>query len=150
MMETTAEFDDENMDFYGFYEHEIPQEKPLFPDFSSEFPDLDLSAPFPPDMNNCSGWYDGILPDYEVKFSGIPEDSSEVRKVKPLKIKKALLSSPNPPTLTIQRESREWKPSSQFFKPLTAGNYLKNIISYFCFCREVLQRRSAPDVCRSS
>ena len=42
--------------------------------------------------------------------------------MKPLKIKKAAIggnfSTPSP---MLQRESREWKPSSQFFKPLNSG-----------------------------
>ena len=29
------------------------------------------------------------------------------------------------PSPLLQRESREWKPSSQFFKPLIAGKYRK-------------------------
>ena len=45
--------------------------------------------------------------------------------MKPLKIKKAAIggnvSTPSP---MLQRESREWKPSSQFFKPLNAGMHL--------------------------
>ena len=48
----------------------------------------------------------------------IDKVTEEEKKVKPLKIKKSSISTPSP---MLQRESREWKPSSQFFKPLTAG-----------------------------
>ena len=50
----------------------------------------------------------------------VPNDDSE-RKVKPLKIKKASIANFSTPSPMLQRESREWKPSSQFFKPLNAG-----------------------------
>ena len=104
-------------------------------------------------MKTCDelvlGWYPGKLPPYQVKFTAAPEavvnvkthataaaaaatttvvDQDPERKVKPLKIKKAAIggnfSTPSP---MLQRESREWKPSSQFFKPLNAGIHL---ISY--------------------
>ena len=46
----------------------------------------------------------------------------ETRKVMPLKIKRAQISgSITTPSPLLQRESREWKPSSQFFKPLSSG-----------------------------
>ena len=46
----------------------------------------------------------------------------ETRKVMPLKIKRAQISgSITTPSPLLQRESREWKPSSQFFKPLASG-----------------------------
>ena len=47
---------------------------------------------------------------------------TEIRKVMPLKIKRAQISgSITTPSPLLQRESREWKPSSQFFKPLSSG-----------------------------
>ena len=67
---------------------------------------------------------------YTVHFADVPKApvvqpnleqnnaAAEEKKVKPLKIKKSSISTPSP---LLQRESREWKPSSQFFKPLTAG-----------------------------
>ena len=47
---------------------------------------------------------------------------TETRKVTPLKIKRAQISgsiTASPPPL--QSESREWKPPSQLFKPLSSG-----------------------------
>ena len=98
-------------------------------------------------METCNelviGWYPGKLPPYQVKFTTAPEavvnvktpatttaaaattvvDPDPERKVKPLKIKKAAISGNfSTPSPMLQRESREWKPSSQFFKPLNAGN----------------------------
>ena len=93
-----------------------------------------FSAPFPPDMKKCSGWFDGIKPTYTIKYAEKTpaKAEDEIRKVQPLKIKKAQISGGpasviKPPPLTpsplLQRESREWKPSSQFFKPLNAGMF---------------------------
>ena len=103
-------------------------------------------------MKTCDelviGWYPGKLPPYQVKFTTAPEavvnvktpattaaaaatatttvvDPDPERKVKPLKIKKAAISGNfSTPSPMLQRESREWKPSSQFFKPLNSGMHL--------------------------
>ena len=95
-------------------------------------------------MKTCDelviGWYPGKLPPYQVKFTTAPEavvnvktpattaaattvvDQDPERRVKPLKIKKtAIAGNFSTPSPMLQRESREWKPSSQFFKPLNAG-----------------------------
>ena len=113
--------------FHGFFDHEIGDEKPANQIVDNDDNEFDLSAPFPSDMKDCLGWYSGQLPYYEVKMApaastpttGFEEDT---RKVKPLKIKNignaGGFSTPSP---LLQRESREWKPSSQFFKPLIAG-----------------------------
>ena len=98
-------------------------------------------------MKTCDelviGWYPGKLPPYQVKFTTAPEpvvnvktpattpaakvvdQDTEVKKMKPLKIKKAAISGNfSTPSPMLQRESREWKPSSQFFKPLNSGMHM--------------------------
>ena len=110
----------EDPEFHGFTDADL-QDKPEVANVSSD-EDFDINQPFLNDMTNCSGYYAGIKPPYVVRFAESPlatNDESMVKKVKPLKIKKpATISTPSP---MLQRESREWKPSSQFFKPLSAG-----------------------------
>ena len=125
---------DSDEDFHGFDDKEIRESVDMYMgDNEDEEEDpVDFSAPFPADMNNCLGWHPGNLPSYNVKFAPEPTMSlkvppiiinNEERKVKPLKIKKAAISNFSTPSPMLQRESREWKPSSQFFKPLNAGKY---------------------------
>jgi len=123
---------DSDEDFHGFDDKEIRESVDMYMgDNEDEEEDpVDFSAPFPADMNNCLGWHPGNLPSYNVKFAPEPTMSlkvppiiinNEERKVKPLKIKKAAISNFSTPSPMLRRESREWKPSSQFFKPLNAG-----------------------------
>ena len=81
-------------------------------------------------MKKCSGWFDGTKPSYTIKYAEkTPAKAEGELKVQPLKIKKAqipggpasVIKTPLTPSPLLQRESREWKPSSQFFKPLNAG-----------------------------
>ena len=87
-------------------------------------------------MKKCSGWFDGTKPSYIIKYAEkTPAKAEGELKVQPLKIKKAqipggtpsVIKTPLTPSPLLQRESREWKPSSQFFKPLNAGLFnIKN------------------------
>ena len=115
--------DHEDPEFHGFTDADV-QDKPEVANVSSD-EDFDITKPFLNDMKDCSGYYAGSKPSYVVRFAESPlvstggHDESMTKKVKPLKIKKpATISTPSP---MLQRESREWKPSSQFFKPLSAG-----------------------------
>ena len=108
--------EDVDPDFFGFTEEDF-QDKPEVANVSSD-EDLDVNFPFLNDMTDCSGYYGGNKPSYVVRFAESPLVTEEAKKVKPLKIKKPIISTPSP---MLQRESREWKPSSQFFKPLSAG-----------------------------
>ena len=40
-----------------------------------EYYEFDLCKEFPPDLNNCTGWFDGNIPDYKVKFCNGPPPS---------------------------------------------------------------------------
>ena len=132
----------EDEEFHGFNDHDISESADMYiGDAGALIEDdddkMDLSAPFPSDMNCCLGWYPAKLPNYRVKFApeetltptkiSIPtnlttnNDETIERKVKPLKIKKTAITNFSTPSPLLQRESREWKPSSQFFKPLNAG-----------------------------
>ena len=93
-------------------------------------------------MKKCSGWFDGTKPSYTIKYAEkTPAKAEGELKVQPLKIKKAqipggtpsVIKTPLTPSPLLQRESREWKPSSQFFKPLNAGLFHK---------RKILDKRS--------
>ena len=118
-------------EFYGFEDHEIPPRNGK--DEVDIEMDEDLTAPFPADMKNCIRWYPGTLPAYDVKFATEPvladlptqtptlSAEEDHIKIKPLKIKKTNLGNFSTPSPFLQRESREWKPSSQFFKPLNQG-----------------------------
>ena len=128
------------MEFHGFTEEDAfpaqPKKVPLDLGMFESY-DFDLTWPFPPNMKNCSGWYDGKKPKYKIKYvekapSPIKEDE---RKVQPLKIKRAQITgSITTPSPLLQRESREWKPSSQFFKPLNSGTTIfLNIIFLLIF-----------------
>ena len=121
--------DDSDEDFYGFEDHEIPEKLNSEPGDDLE----DLNVPFPVDMSYCIGHYPGKLPSYEIQFAPvspvvtIPKPAiteEEQPKVKPLKIKKPVPTGVSTPSPMLQRESREWKPSSQFFKPLNTGTFL--------------------------
>ncbi len=136
----TMEDDGENSDaeepFCGFTDEEIAVKKSPIPPLRSaqsvDTEDLNLSKPFSSQADN--NWsYSSPLPPFKVtprkaatpiKHKALPQilqqpsEMTDERKVKPLKIKKP------PPMLTpspIMRESREWRPSAQFFKPLDAG-----------------------------
>ena len=58
---------DDDEPFSGFVGSEITEIVSI-PDME-EFKhyDFDLTAPFPSDMNNCVGWFDGPMPEYSVK-----------------------------------------------------------------------------------
>ena len=124
------------MEFHGFTEEDAfpqqPKKVPLDLGMFESY-DFDLTWPFPPNMQNCSGWYDGKMPKYKIKYvekapSPIKEDE---RKVQPLKIKRAQITgSITTPSPLLQRESREWKPSSQFFKPLNSGTYNAVVLNF--------------------
>ena len=117
------------MEFHGFTEEDAFLQQPKKLDLGMfESYDFDLTWPFPSNMQNCSGWYDGKKPKYKIKYvekapSPVPSPIKEdERKVQPLKIKRAQITgSITTPSPLLQRESREWKPSSQFFKPLNSG-----------------------------
>ena len=120
-------------DFHGFTEEDFELRSEAAPVSGDEDYNKNVNYPFPKDMSDCSGHYADKVPFYTVHFADVPKApvvqpnleqnnaAAEEKKVKPLKIKKSSISTPSP---LLQRESREWKPSSQFFKPLTAGKCL--------------------------
>ena len=65
-------------EFHGFTDAEIEEQcqtvdtnRPIFEEAMKggyEYYEFNLSKDFPPDLNNCTGWFDGIIPDYKVKF----------------------------------------------------------------------------------
>ena len=133
----------EDPDFHGFTETDMKQNtRAATPSGDMDY-NKNVNYPFPKNMSDCSGHYAAPVPFYTVHWAAekpkvmtenpvteaktVPTvniekvTTEEEKKVKPLKIKKSSISTPSP---MLQRESREWKPSSQFFKPLTAGlNY---------------------------
>ena len=79
---------------------------------------------------------EGLSGGMDDKTSGDLDDTNlkdvpkftETRKVTPSKIKHAQISgSITTASPLIQSESREWKPSSQFFKPLSSG-WIREVI----------------------
>lgn len=78
--------DDQSIgEFHGFIDAEIEEQRqtaeanrPIFEgaiEGGYEYYEFDLGKDFPPDLNNCPGWFDGIIPDYKVKFSNGPPPS---------------------------------------------------------------------------
>ena len=78
--------DDQSIgEFHGFIDAEIEEQRqtaeanrPIFDgaiERGYEYYEFDLGKDFPPDLNNCPGWFDGIIPDYKVKFSNGPPPS---------------------------------------------------------------------------
>ena len=139
--ESLLEDPDENPDFHGFTENDMIQSTQAAEPSGDMDYNKNVNYPFPKDMSDCSGHYAGPVPFYTVHWAPekpkiieekvvLPtvsvDKSEDEKKVKPLKIKKSSISTPSP---MLQRESREWKPSSQFFKPLTAGrNYRQDCV----------------------
>jgi hypothetical protein len=125
--------------FYGFLPSEVPKRTIIFPDDDTA---VDLTTPFneellffggdltPEDL--LTGQSESVKvkrPSIVVPLSSIVTSPKPVPE--PTKATPAVntLQSPGPkpartsaalPTPMV-RESREWKPSAQFFKPLTAG-----------------------------
>ena len=58
---------DDDEPFYGFVGSEITEILSIPGIEEYENYEFDLTAPFPPDMNNCPGWFDGPIPKYSVK-----------------------------------------------------------------------------------
>ena len=85
-------------DFYGFTEVEIQNSTSEFstiPIEDEEFEnyEFDLNAPFSSDMTNCTGWFDGKIPEYSVQVQPNPEEKSLEKSMNPNPEEKSLEKS---------------------------------------------------------
>ena len=90
-----------------------------------EYYEFDLCKEFPPDLNNCTGWFDGNIPDYKVKFCNgpPPSGSSTTAAISTSAKKESIAPVPQQVRKKSQRASKFWKKNllesnryiSQFF-----------------------------------
>lgn len=122
---------DSDEDFHGFQAFQPPQKPALFAKLDPDF-QADLTEKFNEnDMDARPTWFPeppladpDPAPVPEAKIEAVkPPITEKVAEIEaPPEAKKAKkMIPPATPSPLLQRESREWKPSSQFFKPLHAG-----------------------------